>query len=100
MPPPIEKVSRDQPLPLSFAQERLWRNERNGATFDNVNVLAWILKELSISALERSFQELTRRHEIFRTTFHVEDNVPVQRIAPYQPSKLEVFDLSQASIPR
>ena len=55
--------------------------------------------ELSISALERSFQELTRRHEIFRTTFHVEDNVPVQRIAPYQPSKLEVFDLSQAVDP-
>ena len=23
VPPPIEKVSRDQPLPLSFAQERL-----------------------------------------------------------------------------
>ena len=44
VPPPIEKVSRDQPLPLSFAQERSWRNERNGATFDNVNVLARILK--------------------------------------------------------
>ena len=57
--PPIEKVPRDQPLPLSFAQERLWRNERNGATPDNVNVVVLDLKgELSIASLERSFQEL------------------------------------------
>ena len=73
--PPIEKVSRDQPLPLSFAQERLWRNERNGATPDNVNVMVLDLKgELSIASLERSFQELIRRHEVFRTTYHVQDD--------------------------
>ena len=47
-------------------------------------------------ALERSFQELIRRHEVFRTTYHVQDKVPVQRIAPYRTTKLEVFDLSQA----
>ena len=98
--PPIEKVSRDQPLPLSFAQERLWRNERNGATPDTINVVVLDLKgELNIACLERTFQELMRRHEVFRTTYHVLDNVPVQRIAPYRTNKLEVFDLSQAVNP-
>ena len=95
--PPIERVSRDQPLPLSFAQQRLWRTESNGVTPDNVNVMVLDLKgELSVASLEGTFQELIRRHEVFRTTYHVHDKVPVQRIAPYQTTKLEVFDLIQA----
>ena len=94
--PPIEKVSRDQPLPLSFAQERLWRNERNAASPDNVTVILLDLKgDLNISCLERSLQELVRRHEVFRTTFHFIGDSPVQRIAPDRPLKLNVLDLSQ-----
>ena len=83
--PPIEMVSRDQPLPLSFAQERLWRNERQEPSPDNVRVILLDLKgDLKISCLERSIQELVRRHEVFRTTFHVTGDSPVQCIAPYQ----------------
>jgi Condensation domain/TubC N-terminal docking domain len=94
--PPIEKVSRDRPLPLSFAQECLWRNERNAASPDNINVTVLEFKgELSIPCLERSCQELVRRHEVFRTTFHVIGGAPVQIIAPYQPIKLNFVDLSQ-----
>ena len=94
--PRIEKVCRDQPLPLSFAQERLWRNERNAASPDNVTVILLELKgDLNISCLERSLQELVRRHEVFRTTFHVIGDSAVQRIAPDRPFKLNVLDLSQ-----
>ena len=94
--PPIEKVSRDQPLPLSFAQQRLWRNERDATSPDNVNVILLDVKgDLNISCLERSLQELVRRHEVFRTTFHVIGDSPVQRIAPDRPFKLNVLDLSQ-----
>ena len=96
--PSIEKISRDQPLPLSFAQERLWRNERNGATADNINVVVLDLKgNLNIVCLERTFQELVRRHEVFRTTFHFVGDVPVQRIAHDQTTTLELFDLSAAA---
>jgi amino acid adenylation domain-containing protein len=95
--PPIEKVSRDQLLPLSFAQERLWRNERDAASPDNVNVVLLDLKgDLNIPCLERSLQELVRRHEVFRTTFQVIGDAPVQRIAPHQPIKLNVVDLSRS----
>ena len=96
MRPPIERVSRDQPLPLSFAQERLWRNERKATSPDNVSVILLDLKgDLNIPCLERSLQELVRRHEVFRTTFHVIEGSPVQRIAPRKPFKLNVLDLSQ-----
>lgn len=96
MRPPIERVSRDQALPLSFAQERLWRNERNASSPDNVNVIVLDAKgDLNIHCLERSIQELVRRHEVFRTTFHVMGDAPVQRIASPRPIELNVVDLGQ-----
>jgi hypothetical protein len=94
--PPIERVSRDQPLPLSFAQERLWRNERNAASLDNINVMVLDLEgDLNIPCLERSLEELVRRHEVFRTTFHLIGGVPVQSIAPHRSVALDVIDLDQ-----
>ena len=94
--PPIERLSRDQPLPLSFAQERLWRSERIATSPDNVSVILLDLEgDLNIPSLERSLQELIWRHEVFRTTFHVIEGSPVQRIAPPQPFKLEIVDLSE-----
>lgn len=98
--PPIESVPRDQPLPLSFAQERLWRNEQNGASSDYVNVILLDLKgDLDISCLERSLQELVRRHEVFRTTFDAVGDSPVQRIAPARPFRVSVLDLSEMPDP-
>ena len=98
--PPVEKAPRDEPLPLSFAQERLWRNERNAASQDNLNVIVSELNgNLNTSALERSFQELVRRHEVFRTTFHAIGETPVQLIASSQPIKLNIVDLSRAKDP-
>ncbi len=79
--PPIERVSRDQPLPLSFAQQRLWRNERAGTDSSNLNVMVFTIEgPLDLSSLERSLQELARRHEVFRSTFHIVDGLPVQRV--------------------
>ncbi|HEY5954559.1 MAG TPA: amino acid adenylation domain-containing protein, partial [Terrimicrobiaceae bacterium] len=92
--PPIERVSRDQPLPLSFAQQRLWRNERAAADSSNLNVMVFAIEgELDVSSLERSLEELVRRHEIFRTTFHFIDGQPVQRVAPATVFRLRFLDL-------
>jgi hypothetical protein len=94
MRPRIERVPRDQPLPLSFAQERLWRNECNAASTDNVNVIVLDIKgDLSIPCLERSVQELVQRHELLRTTFHLVEDAPVQRIASPRPIELNLVDL-------
>ena len=96
--PPIEKASRDQPLPLSFAQERLWRNERISQSPDNINVIILDIKgALNVRDLERTFEEVIRRHEVFRTTFHLLGDAPIQRIAPPGSFKLSIVDLSQSS---
>ena len=98
--PLIERVPRSQALPLSLTQERLWREEGNNPSSDNVYVLLLEFEgDLNISCLERSFEELVRRHEIFRTTFHLEGDSPVQRIAPYEAPGVNLVDLINSADP-
>ncbi|HST61162.1 MAG TPA: condensation domain-containing protein, partial [Longimicrobium sp.] len=94
--PPVVPVDRDQPLPLSFAQERLWFLDRlePGRTTYNIPV-AWRLGgALDRAALERALGEIVRRHESLRTVFGEADGSPVQTIAPFDGFALPVEDLS------
>src|SRR6185295_5122247 len=80
---PIEKVSRELPLPLSFAQERmwfLWELEPESVAY-NVPAALRMSGELDLAALRASVSELVRRHEPLRTTFGKAEGSPVQRIA-------------------
>ncbi|HST63409.1 MAG TPA: amino acid adenylation domain-containing protein [Longimicrobium sp.] len=94
---PVVPVDRDRPLPLSFAQERLWFIDRlePGSTVYNVPV-AWRLGgALDEAALERALGEIVRRHEALRTVFREGvDGSPVQTIAPFGGFVLPVEDLS------
>ncbi|MEA3013361.1 MAG: hypothetical protein QOD42_1906 [Sphingomonadales bacterium] len=79
----IPRRARDEPAPLSFAQERLWfldQLEPGSATY-NIP-LAMELGQVDIAALSRSLNCLVERHEVFRTTIAMADGRPVQRIAP------------------
>src|SRR5215216_5888588 len=57
--------------PLSFAQQRLWfLDQLNPGKTNYNNHLALVLKgDLQVSTIERSLNEVIRRHEILRTTF-------------------------------
>src|SRR6185369_4376770 len=93
---PLLAVSRQQPLPLSFAQQRLWfldQLEPNNS-FYNVAVGRRWQGVLDVAVLERSLSELARRHESLRTTFALRDSEPSQVIAEPQPVRLTVEDLS------
>ncbi len=71
------------PLPLSFAQERLWflaQLDPDSAAY-NMSIAVRLRGGLDVSVLERSFQEMVRRHEVLRTTFCIEDGESVQKIA-------------------
>ncbi|HKV95707.1 MAG TPA: amino acid adenylation domain-containing protein, partial [Candidatus Angelobacter sp.] len=76
-------VSRPTLFPISFQQEQLWFLDRFEPSSDFYNVpLAWTLKgDLDVSRLERSLQEVVRRHEILRTCFVMgEDQEPRQKV--------------------
>ena len=53
--------------------------------------------ELNVAALERSLNEIVRRHEILRTTFDVVDGQPVQIVSPSLHVPLVVVDLAGAA---
>jgi NRPS condensation-like uncharacterized protein len=93
--PPILPVPRDGKLPLSFAQERLWlvdQLEPNNTAY-NMPAALRLVGSLNIAALEQSFNEIVRRHEVLRTTFTEVDGQPVQVIAPSLTLKIPVVDL-------
>ncbi len=57
--------------PLSFAQQRLWfldQLEPNNP-FYNTPAARRVSGRLNLAALERSLNEIVRRHEALRTTF-------------------------------
>ncbi|HEX7184125.1 MAG TPA: amino acid adenylation domain-containing protein, partial [Thermoanaerobaculia bacterium] len=92
---PMVRVPRDRPLPLSFAQERLWFLEEltPGSARYNSPRAVRLHGDLEVSALAAALAEVTRRHEALRTSFPVENGMPVQRIASPGPFALPVADL-------
>ena len=79
-PPPLARVSRDAPLPLSFAQERLWFLDQldPGNPAYNLPTYLHLSGPLDEAALARAIHEIVRRHEVLRTTFATARGEPVQ----------------------
>ncbi|GHO80001.1 hypothetical protein KSD_77720 [Ktedonobacter sp. SOSP1-85] len=95
--PRIGQVSREEPLPLSFAQQRLWfldQLEPGQATY-NVPMALKLKGTLVAGAFERSLQAVVNRHEVLRTTFATRDGEPVQIIHPTSQVDVTWIDLSR-----
>ena len=99
--PPIRGIARRAETitlpPLSFAQERLWLLDQlqPGSAAYNILSAVRIHGELNSNVLQRSFNEVIKRHEILRTTFSSVDGKPVQVIAPELILPLESIDLRE-----
>src|SRR5262249_16230611 len=94
--PPLQPVSREQQLPLSFAQQRLWFVEQlnPGTSTYNKPLAVWLRGSLSFQAPQSSLAEIVRRDEVWRTTFPSQEGLPVQRVAPAEIFTLVRLDLS------
>ncbi|NWC90027.1 amino acid adenylation domain-containing protein, partial [Pseudomonas reactans] len=82
--PPMLAVGRDQPLALSFAQERqwfLWQLDPHSAAYHIPSVLR-LNGHLDQPALQRSFDALVLRHESLRTQVYQDGERAVQVIRP------------------
>ncbi len=82
--PPLKRAPQDGPLPLSFAQERLWFLDRAQPRSATYNVpFAWRIRgPLDIAALQLALDRIVQRHAILRTSFAQRNGRPVQIIAP------------------
>ena len=94
---PIETAPRSEPLPLSFAQQRLWFLDQMepGNPFYNISAVVRLRGELNVEALERSFGEIVNRHEVLRTRFEVVDGGLVQIVTPLLSWTMPVVDLRE-----
>jgi amino acid adenylation domain-containing protein/non-ribosomal peptide synthase protein (TIGR01720 family) len=84
LPPPLVPIPRTQPLPLSFAQQRLWFFDQldPGSPLYAMPLVAMHLDgPLNLDALERTVDTLVQRHETLRTTFALVEGRPAQVIA-------------------
>jgi amino acid adenylation domain-containing protein len=100
--PPITRVSRDGELPLSFAQQRMWFFEQLSSGMSAFNIASGVRLKgpLNVAALEQTFSEIIRRHEILRTVFRAVNTEPVQSIQPPSRFKLPLVDLSVLTLDR
>lgn len=98
--PASEKIPRrvaDEPAPLALAQEQVWRRSLRACdspAIYNETITIHRNGPLDISILRRCFAEILRRHEAWRTTFAVVNDVPIQIIHPVPVSReIPIFDL-------
>ncbi|MEK7327767.1 MAG: condensation domain-containing protein, partial [Chloroflexota bacterium] len=96
-PSPVE-LSEDEVFvfPASYAQQRLWFLDQlePNSPFYNIPSAVRLKGKLDVEALERSLNEITRRHETLRTTFEAKNDGPVQMIAPARSIALPIVELS------
>ncbi len=82
--------------PLSNEQRQVWPNATLAPAHRLYNEPVTIYRHgaLDIEVLERSFNEVLRRHEIWRTSFHVRGNKVVQVAHPDLRIHLRLVDLT------
>jgi hypothetical protein len=94
--PKIGRRPQGSPAPLSLVQEQLYFRELEFAgnpPLYNECVTVRMLGPLDPDVLERSFNEIIRRHEVWRTSFETKAGRPVQIVHPHKPTQFSRIDL-------
>ncbi|WP_051319008.1 non-ribosomal peptide synthetase [Chitinimonas koreensis] len=88
--------SHDGPLPLSFAQQRLWflaQMDGGSAAYHMPQALR-LRGRLDRDALQRALDALVERHEALRTRFVAMDGEAFQQVGPAEGFALRFHDLA------
>ena len=100
---PIQEADRSGPLPLSFAQQRLWfitqLDARASTTYHLIGG-ARLTGQLDRSALRAALQRIVARHEVLRTWFEQPEGVAIQVICPAGTFALQEWDWTSGSAGR
>jgi amino acid adenylation domain-containing protein len=92
---PLVRIPRNGPLPLSFAQERLWffdQLEPDSGAYNIPRALR-LRGQLDKESLQQSFKRLIERHEVLRTSFIIDNGKPALSIQESAALELKQLDL-------
>ena len=92
----IVSADRSNPLPLSFAQERLWFLDQLEGPTGTYNMPSALRARgrIDVASLEQAMLALGERHEILRTRFALVDGAPIQVIVAQLQVSILLVDLS------
>ncbi|HKQ08712.1 MAG TPA: amino acid adenylation domain-containing protein, partial [Blastocatellia bacterium] len=92
--PAITLAERGEPLPLCFAQQRLWFLAQMEGVSEAYHIFCgWRLKgELDRRALDQALDRIVARHEALRTICELIDGKPMQRIIPAEESRFHLVE--------
>ncbi|MGH2423960.1 amino acid adenylation domain-containing protein [Pseudomonas sp. C 49-2] len=96
----IHSLSRQEELPQSLAQNRLWitwQLDPRSSAYTIPGALR-LRGELDEDAVRASFQQLIQRHEALRTRFYERDGQAFQRVDAKADFELQVIDLSDLPV--
>ncbi|MBW3570414.1 MAG: amino acid adenylation domain-containing protein, partial [Gemmatimonadetes bacterium] len=98
--PPLVRVERGGPVPLSFAQERMWFLQRMSPASGAYNMAEALALDgpLNVEALRRAFEALLARHEVLRTRYPEVDGQPVQDVLAPPRFVLPVDDVAEDEV--
>jgi amino acid adenylation domain-containing protein len=96
---PVPRARRDQPLPTSFAQHRIWflQQLEPDSTSYHVPRALRLYGSVDVDTVTAALADLEARHEILRTTFPEIDGEPVQCI--HQPRGIPVTLVDRRGVP-
>jgi amino acid adenylation domain-containing protein len=92
--PPLRVADREQRIPLSFGQKRLWflaQTEEASQAY-HIPMAVCLRGDLDAHALGRALDRLVARHEALRTTFAWSDGEPVQQIGDARDSRFHLTE--------
>jgi amino acid adenylation domain-containing protein len=94
---PVTKTDQERDIPLSFGQERLWFIHQLDPHHSAYNLVRATKLEgnLNIRALDKSVNEILRRHDILRTIFVFGEGKPVQLVRAGLSLPLEIVDITK-----
>ncbi|PDZ09110.1 non-ribosomal peptide synthetase [Bacillus pseudomycoides] len=94
--PPLVPMSREESIPLSYAQKRLWFIDQlmpNSAMY-NIHAACRLTGKWSLEALETGWNQLIERHESLRTVIQEREGEPVQQVQSHVFRPLPQMDLT------
>ncbi|CAN2534212.1 Linear+gramicidin+synthase+subunit+B [Methylocapsa aurea] len=91
----VHAASRSAPLPLSFAQQRLWFLDQlqPGDAAYNIPAALRVIGDFDTLAFAFAVNEIVRRHDVLRTAFVLRDGAATQVIAPRLEIETPIIDL-------